>query len=85
MIELESDNKILADNYNELKLKMSLLNTNINMLENEKDRHLEQNAVDKQKLEDEMENLMNMCDEDKKRLLSLSNENNSLRNELAKV
>lgn len=64
---------------------MSLLNSNITILENEKDRHLEQNAVDKQNLEEQIENLVKISDEDKKRMLALSNENNSLRNEIAKV
>ncbi len=64
---------------------MSLLNTNITMLENEKDRHLEQNAVDKMNLQEQIENLIKISEEDKKRLLSLSNENNQLRNELTKV
>ncbi len=64
---------------------MSLLNSNITILENEKDRHLEQNAADKQNLEEQIENLVKISDEDSKRMLALSNENNSLRNEIAKV
>jgi hypothetical protein len=84
-MDLESDNKMLVDNYNDVQMKLSLLNSNINILENEKDRHLEQNAVDKQNLEEQIENLIKMSEEDKKRMIGISNENNSLRNEIGKV
>jgi chromosome segregation ATPase len=83
--ELMADNRLLSENYNELKVKLSLLNTNVNLLENEKERHLEQNAMDKQNLQEEIQNLMQMGDDDKRRLLNLNNENGMLRQQLAKV
>ena len=83
--ELENDNKILADNYNELKMKISLMSTNINILENEKDRHLEQNAIDKQNLEEQIDSLLKSSEENKMRIVTLSNENNNLKNQISKV
>jgi hypothetical protein len=80
-----NENKILSENYNELKVKLTLLNTNINILESEKGRHLERNAMDKQSLKEEIHNLVQMNDEDKRRLSNLSNENNLLKQQLTKV
>jgi hypothetical protein len=85
MEELINDNKVLQDNYNELKAKLALMNTNLNILETEKGRHLERNALDKRNLEEEIQNLIRASDEDKRRLINLTNENNVIKQQLTKV
>ena len=39
------ENNDLSNNLNELKMQNLLLNSNIEILEKEKNRHLEQNAI----------------------------------------
>jgi hypothetical protein len=81
----DSENKELANQVNELKIKLSLYNTNMTILENEKGRHLEQNAFDKEKLQGEIEQLIQESEDNKSRFIAANNENNLLREKLAKV
>jgi hypothetical protein len=82
---LENENKSLVDEVNELRRKLSLLNSNLSILESEKGRHLEQNAVEKENLQNEISGLYQENDDFKKRINSLSNENEILREKLDKV
>jgi len=83
--ELEKENKNLNDNYNEIYMKLSLMNTNMMILEKEKGRHLEVNAVEKEKFQAQIENLMLQNEEADKIIQNVNNENQSLYEKLNKV
>lgn len=85
LISYENENKQLNNEINELQVKISLMNTNMSILENEKGRHLEQNAVDKDNLQNQIDMLIEENEENKERLISVSNENNLLREKLTRV
>lgn len=53
------DNKKLIKQIDELKIKDSINQTNLNLLKSEKERHIEQNAVDKEYYEEKIKNLKN--------------------------
>lgn len=55
------------------------------MLQNEKGRHLEQNSVDKEILQSKIDSLMKDQDDIKKKMVSINNENNILKEKLSKV
>jgi hypothetical protein len=80
--ELEDDNKILANNCQDMKIRLNMLNSNFNMLEKEKERHLEHNAVEKQKMKVQMENFIYNKDDEKKRINYLTDENNRLKSQI---
>lgn len=85
IIILENENKGLVDEINELRRNLSLLNSNLSILESEKSRHLEQNAVEKENLHNEISSLSLENEENKKYINSLSKENEILREKLQKV
>jgi hypothetical protein len=82
---LENENKGLVDEINELRRNLSLLNSNLSILEREKSRHLEQNAVEKENLHNEISSLNQENEENKNFINSLNNENELLREKLQKV
>lgn len=53
-----SDNKNLLKQIDDLKLQDSINKTNISMLNSEKERHIEQNAIDKEYYEGQINNLI---------------------------
>lgn len=83
--ELEKENKNLNDSYNEIYMKLSLMNTNMMILEKEKGRHLEVNAVEKEKFQAQIENLMIQNEEAEKIIQNVNSENQSLYEKLNKV
>jgi hypothetical protein len=83
--ELEKDNKNLNDSYNEIYMKLSLMNTNMMILEKEKGRHLEVNAVEKEKFQAQIENLMIQNEEADKIIQNVNNENQALYEKINKV
>lgn len=85
IVELEKENKNLNDNYNEIYMKLSLMNTNMMILEKEKGRHLEVNAVEKEKFQAQIENLMIQNEEAEKIIQNVNNENQNLYEKLNKV
>jgi len=83
--ELEKDNKNLNDSYNEIYMKLSLMNTNMMILEKEKGRHLEVNAVEKEKFQAQIENLNIQNEEADKIIQNVNNENQALYEKINKV
>jgi hypothetical protein len=73
--EYENENKLLGNELDEMKIKISFLNTNMNLLENEKERHLDQNALDKESFQERINNLFNDVENRKLDLVGLQKEN----------
>jgi len=82
---LEKENKNLNDNYNEIYMKLSLMNTNMMILEKEKGRHLEVNAVEKEKFQVQIENLFIQNEEAEKIIQNTNIENQGLYEKINKV
>lgn len=66
-------------------MKLSLMNTNMLILEKEKGRHLEVNAVEKEKYQAQLENLMIQNEESEKIIQNTTGENQALYDKLNKV
>jgi hypothetical protein len=81
---LEHENKILVEELNDLRMKLSLLESNVSILENEKGRHLEQNAVEKDSLQNQIETLYMEIKETKNKFDITIDENENLRVKLSK-
>ncbi len=82
---MEKENKNLNDNYNEIYMKLSLMNTNMMILEKEKGRHLEVNAVEKEKFQVQIENLFIQNEEAEKIIQNTNIENQGLYEKINKV
>ncbi len=80
--ELEEDNMILANNCQEMRLQINILSSNIDIKEKEKERHLEHNALEKQKMKTHLEGLITSKDEERRKIGYLSDENIKLKNQL---
>lgn len=61
------------------------MNTNMMILEKEKGRHLEVNAVEKEKFQAQIENLMIQNEEAEKIIQNVNNENQALYEKINKV
>ena len=70
---------------NELKAQNNLINSTIQILENEKSRHLEQNVEEKESLQKEIDNLLLEHDNSKKQHNSYIKENSKLLENINKV
>jgi hypothetical protein len=81
---LENENKLLVEESNDLRMKLSLLESNVSILENEKSRHLEQNAVEKDNLQNQIESLYREIKETKNRFDLTLEENENFRIKLSK-
>lgn len=66
-------------------MKLSLMNTNLMILEKEKGRHLEVNAVEKENFQAQIENLIVQNEEAEKMLHNTTNENNLIMDKFNKV
>ena len=82
---LDKENKELNNESKELKQKLDLLNSNFSILENEKGRHLEQNSLEKEKLNYQIEKHLKEFQEYKIKLEKLENENKILKESIIKV
>jgi chromosome segregation ATPase len=82
---VEGENKSLVNELNEIRKRLSLLTTNISILENEKNRHIELNSQEKENLQNEIGNLYNENEQNKNQINSITEENLILRDKLSKV
>jgi len=82
---VEGENKSLVNELNEIRKRLSLLTTNLSILENEKNRHLELNSQEKENLQNEIGNLYNENEQHKNEINSITEENLILRDKLSKV
>ena len=82
---VEGENKSLVNELNEIRKRLSLLTTNLSILENEKNRHIELNSQEKENLQNEIANLYNENEQNKNEVISITEENMILRDKLAKV
>jgi hypothetical protein len=85
LLEYENENKQINSELNEYKLKLSLLNTNIGLIENEKQRHLEQNAFEKEDFQNNLNSLTSNLNEKEMQIIGIANENNKLRKRINEV
>ena len=72
-------------NINELKAQNGLINSTLQILENEKSRHLEQNIIEQENLQREIEKLSEDLDNLNKQLNIFSKDNTKLKETLNKV
>lgn len=82
---IEGENKSLVNELNEIRKRLSLLTTNISILENEKNRHIELNSQEKENLQNDIDNLYNENEQNKNTINSITEENMILRDKLSKV
>lgn len=81
----ENENKDLINENEQLKLQLSLQNENIVLLEKEKERHLDQNANEKEILENKISSLIKQDEDNRNRIHSLGEENCLLNEKLLQI
>jgi hypothetical protein len=81
----EEERVSLINNINEIKAQNSLITSTIQILENEKSRHLEQNVIEKENLQRDLEQISLELESTKKQFSIVSKENGKLKETMNKV